>query len=141
MVDWFNHTLCLMLSRLVADNQTNQVKLLLHAIAAHNNSVVSRDKGIAPNEVHIGRYPRLPMTIIEGRSARGHQGLRQDQLDFLQLMREVQNRAYELVRKKNFLIKVKHQVANKKLNSTSDNVLTSKLDNRFGSTMIRAWSW
>ena len=105
-----------MLSHLIADNQTYWDELLLHAIAAYNNSV-SRGTGIAQNEVHIGSYPRLPMTILEGRGARDHQGLRRDQLDFLQLMRERKNRAYELVRKEDFLIKAKHQTANEKLNS------------------------
>ena len=94
MVERLNRTLCQMLSHLIADNQTNWDELLLHAIAAHNNSV-SRGTGLAPNEAHIGRYPRLPMTILEGRGARDHQGLRRDQLDFLQPMRERQNRAYE----------------------------------------------
>ena len=101
MVERLNHTLCQMLSHLISGNQTNWDELLLHAIAAHNNSV-SRGTGLAPNEVYIGRYPRLPVVILEGRGARG-QGLRQDQLDFLQLMRERQNRAYELVRIEDFL--------------------------------------
>ena len=57
------------------------------------------------------------MTIPEGRGARSHQGLRRDQLDFLQLMRERQNRAFELVRKEDFLIKAKHHAANDKLKS------------------------
>ena len=114
MVEWLNHTLCQMLSHLIADNQTNWDGLLLHAIAAHNNSV-NCGTGLAPNEAHIVRYPRLPMTILERRGARGHQGLRRDQLDFLQLMRERQNRAYELVRKEDFLIRAKHQAANEKL--------------------------
>ena len=116
MVERLNHTLCQMLSHLIADNHTNWDELLLHAIAAHNNSV-SRGTGLAPNEVHIGRYPRLPMTILEERGARGHQGLRRDHLYFLKVMRERQNRAYELVRKDNFSIKAKHQAANEKLNS------------------------
>ena len=57
------------------------------------------------------------MTILEGRGARDHQGLRRDQLDILQLMRERQSRACELVRKDNFLIKAKHHAANEKINS------------------------
>ena len=118
MVERLNHTMCQMLSYLIADDQTNWDELLLHAIAAHNNSV-NHGTGLAPNEAHIVRYPRLPMTILERRGARGHQGLRRDQLDFLQVMRERQNRAYELVRKGDFLIKAKHQAANEKLNSTS----------------------
>ena len=47
----------------------------------------------------------------------GHQGLRRDQLDFLQLMQERQKRAYQLVRKEGFLVKAKHHAANEKLNS------------------------
>ena len=116
IVKRLNHILCQMLSHLIVDNQTNWDELLLHAIAAHNSSF-SGGKGLAPNEVHIGRYPRLTMTILEGRGARDHQGLRRDQLDFLQLMRERQNRAYKLMRKEDFLIKAKHKAANKKLNS------------------------
>ena len=57
------------------------------------------------------------MTILEGRDARGHQGLKREQLDFLQLMRERQHRAYKLVRKEDFLIKAKHQATNEKFNS------------------------
>ena len=116
MVERLNHTLYQMLSHLIADNHTNWDELLLHAIAAHNNSV-NRGTGLAPNEIHIGLYQRLPMTILERRGARDHQGLRRDHLDFLQLMRERQNRAYELVRKEDFLIKAKHQAANEKSNS------------------------
>ena len=48
--------------------------------------------------------------ILEGRDVRGHQGLRRDQLNF-------SNKAYNLVRKEDFLIKAKHQAANEKLNS------------------------
>ena len=59
----------------------------MHAVAAQNNNV-SRGTGLAPNEVHIGRYPRLPMTILEGRGVKGHQGLKQDQLGYLELMRD-----------------------------------------------------
>ena len=53
MVARLNHTLCQILSHLIANNQTNWDELLLHAIAAHNNSV-SRGTGLAPNEVRIG---------------------------------------------------------------------------------------
>ena len=116
MFELINQTLCQMLSHLSVDNQTKWDELLLHAIAAYNDSV-SRGTGLAPNEVHVRRYPRLPMTILERRGARGHQGLRRDKLDFLQLMRERENRAYELGREKDFLITAKHRAANEKLNS------------------------
>ena len=114
MVERLNHTLCQMLSYLVVDNQSNWDESLPHAISAHNNNV-SRGTGLAPNEVHIGRYPRMPMTILEGRGVRGHQGLKADQLDYLQLMRERQVKAYELVRQEDFLIKAKHEARNQEI--------------------------
>ena len=64
IVERLNRRLCEMLSHLIVDNQTNWDVLLLHAIAAHNNSV-SCGTGLAPNKAHIARFPRLPMAILE----------------------------------------------------------------------------
>ena len=75
MVERLNHTLCQMLSYLIADDQKNWDEMLMHAVDAHKNNV-SRGTGLAPNEVHIGRYPRLPMAMLEGRGVKGHQGLK-----------------------------------------------------------------
>ncbi|CAB1105230.1 unnamed protein product [Ectocarpus sp. CCAP 1310/34] len=116
MVERLNHTLCQMLSHLVADDQANWDEMLPHAVAAHNNNV-SRGTGLAPNVVHIGRYPRLPMTILEGRGVSGNQGLKQDQLDYLNLMRDKQRKAYELVREQDKITKSKHEKSNQVLNS------------------------
>ena len=63
MVERLNHTSCQTLAYLIPDDQNNWDDMLLHAIAAHNDNV-SRGTGLTPNEVHIGRYPRLPMTIF-----------------------------------------------------------------------------
>lgn len=120
MVERLNHTLCQMLSHLIADNQGDWDEMLLHAVAAHNNNV-SRGTGLTPNLVHIGRYPRLPMTILEGRGARGHQGLNKDQVDYLELMRDRQVKTYELVRQEDKLIKAKHDKNNEKLASIMEN--------------------
>ena len=114
MVERLNHTLCQMLSYLISDDQKNWDDMLMHAVAAHNNNV-SRGTGLAPNEVHIGRYPRLPMTILEGRGVRGHQGLKQDQLDYLELMRDRQVRALKLVKEEDRLVKARHEAANEHL--------------------------
>ena len=105
-----------MLSHLVADDQANWDEMLPHAVAAHNNNV-SRGTGLAPNVVHIGRYPRLPMTILEGRGVSGNQGLKQDQLDYLNLMRDKQRKGYELVREQDKITKAKHEKSNQVLNS------------------------
>ncbi|CAB1113368.1 unnamed protein product [Ectocarpus sp. CCAP 1310/34] len=109
MVERLNHTLCQMLSHLIADDQKNWDEYLSTAIAAHKNNM-SRGTGLSPNEIHIGRtglspneihigrYTRLPMTILEGRGVKGHQSFKQDQLDYLELMRARQVKAYDLVK-------------------------------------------
>ena len=86
----------------------------MHAVAAHNNNV-SGGTGLAPDEVHSGRYPRLPMAILEGRGVKGHQGLKQDQLGYLELMRDRQVKAYELVKEEDRLIKARHEANNEHL--------------------------
>ena len=55
------------------------------------------------------------MTILEGRGVKGHQGLKQDQLDYLELRRDRQVKAYELVKEENHLIKARHEANNKHL--------------------------
>ena len=87
---------------------------------------------MAPNEVHIGRYPRLPMTIIEGRGVKGHQGLKQDRLDYLELMRDRQVKAYELVKEEDRLIKARHEAANENL---------AELINRRPKFEVGGWVW
>lgn len=106
-----------MLSYLVADDQKDRDKLLLYAISAHDNNL-SRGIGLAPNEVHIGKYPRLPMTTLERRGVGGHQGLKANQLEYLQLMKDRQVKAYDLVRQEEYQIKSKHEVGNFELEET-----------------------
>ena len=52
MVELLTHTLCPMLSYLIADRQKN--RHYVYAIAAHNNTV-GRGTGLAPNEAHTLR--------------------------------------------------------------------------------------
>lgn len=59
---------------------------------------------MSPDGVRIGRYPRMPMTVLEGRGVRGHADVKADQLDYRQLMRERQVKAFQLVRQEDFLI-------------------------------------
>ena len=89
--------------------------MLTHAVAAHNNNVI-RGTGLAPTEVHTGRYPPLPMTILEGRGIKGHQGLKQDQLDYLELMRDRQVKSYKFVKHEDCLAKARHEANNIFLN-------------------------
>lgn len=62
-VERLNHTVCQMLSHVISAQQTDWDDHLLACVYAHNNHI-SRATGLAPMELHIGRYPRLPMTIL-----------------------------------------------------------------------------
>lgn len=78
-----------MLFRVVSARQTDWDDFLLPCVYAHNNHL-SRATGLAPTELHIGRYPRLPMTILGSqKSVRGMPPKKRDDLNFLQLMRNV----------------------------------------------------
>lgn len=63
--------------------------MLTDAVAAHNNDV-GRDIGFAPNEIHIGTYSRISATILNSRGAKGHQGVKAEQLQYLRLLEERQ---------------------------------------------------
>ena len=58
------------------------------------------------------------MIILERRGVAGNQGLNADQLEYLQLMRDRQIKACELVRQEDFLIKSKHECNNEALEET-----------------------
>ena len=67
------------------------------ALQSYSNSV-SAATGLAPNEIHLGRMPRLTMTMIdECVVVKGHTGGKQDQLVYLDIVRERQRHAFELV--------------------------------------------
>ena len=51
------------LAMVVNKLQNNWHEQLPHVEFAYNNSV-SAATGLAPNEVHMGRLPRLPLTIL-----------------------------------------------------------------------------
>lgn len=129
-IERLNHNICQMLSHLVADHQADWDQKLMHAVAARNNNI-SRETGLAPNEAHISRYPRLPMAISEGRGVAGQQGLRRDQLDHLTLMRDRQEKAWNLVGRENQLIKARHQT-----NKGLDKILHRQAEQEAGD---RAW--
>ena len=117
-VERLNHTICQMLSHVVSSKQDDWDEYLLQVVYAHNNHI-SKATGLAPNEVHIGRYPRLPMTLLSSqKQIRGVQSLKQDELDYLQLMKDKQQAAYRLVIESDRLTKEKHRENNSKIDDT-----------------------
>ena len=73
-----------------------------HVECTYNNSI-SAATGLAPNEVHIGRLPRLPLNAFDRSYGGAHQSLDRDHLAYCDLARERQHHAYELVREQHAL--------------------------------------
>ena len=79
-----NHTMAQMLALVVNERQYYWDFQLPHVEFAYNNSV-SAATGLAPNEVHMGRLPRLPLTVFERTGVTGHQSLARDHLAYCDL--------------------------------------------------------
>ena len=65
---------------------------LPHVEFAYNNSR-GAVTGLAPNEVHMGRLSRLPLTVFEQTGVAGHQSLARDHLAYCDLATEQSQRA------------------------------------------------
>ncbi|CAB1098288.1 unnamed protein product [Ectocarpus sp. CCAP 1310/34] len=100
--DRVNHTMAQMLAVVVNEQQNEWDVHLPHVEFAYNNSV-NQSTGLAPNEIHIGRIPRLPLSVFDHPTVGGHQSLARDQLEYCNLAVDRQRRAYELVREYNAL--------------------------------------
>ena len=101
-VERINHTMEEILAIVCNEHQNEWDEYLLHVEYAYNNSV-SVATGLALNEVHIGRLPRLSFAVFDRYYGRAHQSLDRDHLAYSDLAREKQQRAYELVREQHAL--------------------------------------
>ena len=86
-----------MLAVVVNERQDDWNLHLPHVRFAYNNSV-SAAMGLAPNEVHMGRLPRLPLTVFDRIGVVGHQSLARDHLAYCDLATDRQKRANDVVR-------------------------------------------
>lgn len=84
-----NYTMAQMLSMVVNECQDDWDAYPPQIQFAYNNSV-SAATNLAPNEVHLGRLPCLPLMIFERTFADGHQNLDYDQLASYDLTRDRQ---------------------------------------------------
>ena len=92
-----NHTMAQMLAMVVNERQDDWDAQLPHVDFVYNNSV-SAATGLAPDEVRIGRLPRVPLTIFDRSGVAGHQSLARDNLAYCDLASERQHRANDIVR-------------------------------------------
>ena len=83
-VERANHTTAQMLATVVNELQNNWDEQLPHVKFAYNNSS-SVTTGLAPNEVHMNRLPRLPSTICERTGIAGHHSLARDHFAYCDL--------------------------------------------------------
>ena len=79
-------------------NKTTGMYDSLKVEFAYNNSV-SAATGLAPNEIHMGRLWRLPLTVFERKGVAGHRSLARDHLAYCDLAADRQQRAHDIVRK------------------------------------------
>ena len=70
---------------------------LPHVEFAYNNSV-SAATSLAPNEFHMGRLPRFPLTVFDRTGVVGHQSLARDHLAYCDLATDREKRANDIVR-------------------------------------------
>lgn len=87
---------------------------LPHVESVYNNSVNSAT-GPAPNETHLGSFPRLPLIIIQRRGAWGH-SLRRFQFEYCDLGREHERLAYQFVEMHNVVASSRIARAKDRLN-------------------------
>ena len=96
-VERVNHIMAQILAMVVNELQDDWDLHLPHVEFAYNNSV-SAATGLAPDEVHMGRLPRLPLTIFDRTGVMGHHSLVRDHLAYCDLATDRQKRANDIVR-------------------------------------------
>ena len=101
-VERVKQSLAQMLSLVISEQQDDWNEWLPYVVQAYNNSI-SAATGLAPIEIHLGRMPRLPMTIVDECVVKGQTGEKQDQLLYLDIVRERQQRTFELVQESHLI--------------------------------------
>ena len=91
-VERVNLTVAQMLAMVVNELRKNWDVQLPHVEFVYNNSV-SATTSLAPNEVHMGRLTRFPLTNFERTGVFGHQSLARDHLAYCDLATDRQQRA------------------------------------------------
>ena len=96
-VERVNHPMARMLAMVVNERQDDWDLHLPHVEFAYNNSV-SAATGLAPNQVHMDRLPRLLLTVFDRTGVVRHQSLACDHLAYCDLATNRQKRANDIVR-------------------------------------------
>ena len=126
-----------MLAMLCNEHQNDWDVHLPDVEYAYNNSM-SAATGLAPNNVHIGRLLRLPLTVFDRSYGSAHQSLDRDQLAYCDLARDRQQRTYAIVREQHALTIAR---VNGRNSALSDALLrrpapNTRLADGYGSTIL-----
>lgn len=115
-----NYNMTQILFMVVNMHQNDGDEELSHLEADLNYSHAPAN-GSAPNEMHLGTSPHLPLTVIESRGASGNQSLGRNQLEFYGLARERQQCTFRMVRESHVITSSPIARANRRLNDTLHN--------------------
>ena len=96
-VERVNHTMAQMVAVVVNDRQDDWSLHLPYEEFAYSNSV-SAATALAPNEAHMDRLPRLPLTVFARAGVVGHQSLARDHLAYCDLATDRQKRTNDIAR-------------------------------------------
>ena len=79
-----NHTMAQIVLPVAVNEQLTDwdIHLPPHIEFAYNNFVSCQATGVAPNDAHMGRVPRLPLSVFDPACVSGHQGLDRDQVAY-----------------------------------------------------------
>ena len=113
-IERVNHSLAQIISLVTSEQHDDWDEWLPNMVQVYNDSL-SAATGLVPNEIHLGCMPRLPMTIIEECVVKGNMGEKQDQLLYLDIVREMQQHSFELVQESHLIAMSKLQRSNTKL--------------------------
>ena len=97
-----NQTMAQMPAMVVNERQDDWDAYSPYVTFAYNNSI-SASTGLIPNEVHMNRLPRFPLTVFDPPYARSLQSLEVDYVEFFDLAADCQKCTYYLVRKQHAL--------------------------------------
>ena len=95
-VERVNHTMAQLLAMVVNEQQDDRDLQIPQFEFAYYNSV-KMVTGLVPNEVHMGRLPRLPLTVFERTGVAGYQCLARDHLAYCDFATDRQQHANDIV--------------------------------------------
>ena len=97
-VEQVNHIMAQVLAMVINERQDDWDLHMPHVQFANNNNSVSAATGLVPNEAHMGRLSRLPLTFFDRTGVVGHQSLTGDHLAYCDLATDRQKGANVIVR-------------------------------------------